>query len=205
MSERGQLFYLMGASGAGKDSLIRYARLHLSKPESVKFAKRYITRPPNATGDRNHHAIEPAEFDRLLRKGHFAMHWMRHGCRYGISKEIDTWLDEGKGVVINGSRQYYPQARKNYPGLHAILVQANHGLLRERLLRRRRDTPANIEERMQWAKDLIHIENQDETFTTIDNNGPLEIAGEKFLALLQAGCDEPTSRCQEPKTRRPWA
>ena len=27
MTVRGQLFYLMGASGAGKDSLIRYAQL----------------------------------------------------------------------------------------------------------------------------------------------------------------------------------
>ena len=185
MSGRGQLFYVMGASGAGKDSLIQYARQHLGKSKSVKFAKRYITRPPNTEGDVNHHSIGPAEFDRRLGKGHFAMHWMRHGCQYGISREIDIWLDEGKGVVINGSRQYYSQARKDYPGLHAILIQADHDLLRERLLTRGRDSPENIEKRMQWAEDLINFENQDETFSIINNNGPLRIAGEKFLAILQ--------------------
>ena len=185
MSEPGQLFYLMGASGAGKDSLIQYARHHLAKLESIKFAKRYITRPPDTAGDRNHHPILPTEFDRLLRKGHFAMHWMRHGFQYGISKEIDIWLKKGKKVVINGSRQYYSQARKDYPRLHAILVRADQDLLRQRLLARRRDTLANIDKRMQRSEDFINFENQNETFTIINNNGPLEIAGDKFLTLLQ--------------------
>ncbi|MEA3332277.1 MAG: phosphonate metabolism protein/1,5-bisphosphokinase (PRPP-forming) PhnN [Pseudomonadota bacterium] len=186
MPKSGQLFYLIGASGAGKDSLIRYARQHLTKPKSIKFAKRYITRPTDPKSDGNHHAIELAKFDRLLKNDYFAMHWNRHGCRYGISKEIDTWLDEGRGVVINGSRQYLPQALRDYPGLHAILVQADHDLLRERLQARRRDNPANIEERMQSAKDFIKLENQTETFTIINNNGPLKLAGKEFLAILQA-------------------
>ena len=188
MPVRGQLFYLMGASGAGKDSLIRYAQLHPNSLKSVRFAKRYITRPPDpASGDNNHHYIKPAKFDDLLKKGHFAMHWMRHGFYYGIDRKIDTWLDEGKSVVINGSRQYFPQALKYYPKLHGILVLADHHLLLKRLKARHRDTPANIEKRMQSVKNGITLKNQAETFTTINNNGPLKIAGEKFLAILQVG------------------
>ncbi len=186
MPERGQIYYLMGASGAGKDSLIKYAKLHSNRLKSIRIAKRYITRPPDTTtGDDDHHYIKPAEFDNFLKKNRFAMHWMRHGFSYGISKKIDTWLDEGKGVVINGSRQYLPQALNNYPGLHAILVQADHHLLYERLKTRRRDTSANIKKRMQWAEDDMTSDNQAATFTIINNNGPLKIAGEKFLAILQ--------------------
>ena len=186
MPEPGQLFYLMGASGAGKDSLIQYARQHLAKLKSIKFAKRYITRPPNTAIEGNHYAISPVEFDRLLKNDYFAMHWSRHGFQYGISKEIDIWLKEGKGVIINGSRQYYLKALNDYPGLHAVLIQADLGILRKRLLMRRRDSPENIEKRMRWAEDFIKFEAQNEPYTIINNNALLKIAGEKFLKILQA-------------------
>ncbi len=187
MPEPGQLFYLMGASGAGKDSLIRYAREHLTKLKAIKFAKRYITRPTDSENDGNHHAIEPVEFDQLLKNDYFAMHWNRHGFQYGISKEIDIWLKEGKQVIINGSRQYYLKARNNYPELHAVLIQADREILHKRLLTRQRDSPENIEKRMQWAEDKIKFEDQNELFTIINNNASLKIAGEKFLAILQSG------------------
>ncbi|MCD6532518.1 MAG: phosphonate metabolism protein/1,5-bisphosphokinase (PRPP-forming) PhnN [Deltaproteobacteria bacterium] len=177
----------MGASGAGKDSLIRYAREHLTKLKSIKFAKRYITRQTHPESDGNHHAIKPAEFERLLKKDYFAMHWCRHGFQYGISKEIDIWLKEGKKIIINGSRQYYSKARNDYPGLHAVLVQADRDILHKRLLMRQRDKPENIVERMQWAEDKIKFEDQNELFTIINNNTSLKIAGEKFLTILQSG------------------
>ena len=186
MPESGQLFYLMGASGAGKDSLIQYARQHLAKLELIKFAKRYITRPTNTESDRDHHAIDPLEFERFLKNDYFAIHWSRHGYQYGISREIDIWLEEGKGVIINGSRQYYLKARKDYPGLHAVLVRADQEILRKRLLLRGRDSPEDIEKRMQWAEDNIKFNDQNELFTIINNNASLKIAGEKFLAILQA-------------------
>lgn len=176
----------MGASGAGKDSLIRYARQHLNKLGSVRFPKRYITRPINTMHDDNHHAISSEEFDRLQKSNYFAMHWCRHGFQYGISEEIDIWLEKGKRVVINGSRQYYLEARNDYPRLHAILVQADPEILRKRLQTRQRDSPENIEKRMQWAENRIKFEDQNELFTVINNNGSLKIAGEKFLAILQA-------------------
>jgi len=187
MPDSGQLFYLMGASGAGKDSLIRYAQQYFTKSKLIRFAKRYITRPTNPESDYTHHDIEPMEFKQLLKKNYFAMHWNRHGYQYGISREIDIWLKEGKGVVINGSRQYYLKARKHYPKLHAVLVQADREILHKRLLTRQRDLPENIEKRMQWAEDKINFkdQNQNKLFTIINNNGSLKIAGEKFLNILQ--------------------
>ena len=43
-TETGQLIYVMGPSGAGKDSLLGYARERLAEQPLV-FAHRYITRP----------------------------------------------------------------------------------------------------------------------------------------------------------------
>ncbi|MCD6292370.1 MAG: phosphonate metabolism protein/1,5-bisphosphokinase (PRPP-forming) PhnN [Deltaproteobacteria bacterium] len=185
MAESGQLFYLMGASGAGKDSLIRYAQQRLIRQKSIVFAQRYITRPNNTENDGNHYAIAPAEFEQLLKNDFFALHWNRHGFHYGIRREIDTWLREGKKVVINGSRQYYLTAQKIYPQLHAILVKADREILHKRLLTRQRDSPGNIEKRMQWAEDHFNFKSQNNLFSIIENNSSLKIAGEKFLDILQ--------------------
>jgi ribose 1,5-bisphosphokinase len=58
MKDKGWLYYLVGASGCGKDSLLTYARQHLKKIEMVFFAHRYITRPP-ADGGENRIALKP--------------------------------------------------------------------------------------------------------------------------------------------------
>jgi hypothetical protein len=56
----GQLIYVMGPSGAGKDSLLGFAREKVPG-EPVVFAHRYITRP---TGNgENHIALTPEEFE----------------------------------------------------------------------------------------------------------------------------------------------
>ncbi len=185
MFKPGKIFYIMGASGAGKDSLIRYASKHLDNQKSIMFAKRYITRCADIGEYGNHIHISPRDFDLLLKKNHFAMYWNRHGFQYGIGKEIDRWLEKGKSVVINGSRQYFSQALKDYPGMHAILVKADRNLLLQRLQARQRESPKKIEERMQQNNDVFRFEEQDKRFTIIKNDDSLKIAGEKFLKILR--------------------
>ena len=109
MKDKGQLIYMVGASGCGKDSLIAYARQRLCSMDKLLFAHRYITRPP-AEGAENHIALKPEEFLNRLEKGFFAMNWQSHGYHYGIGIEIDHWLSKGCQVVVNGSRSYLPNA-----------------------------------------------------------------------------------------------
>ncbi len=82
------LFYLIGASGSGKDSLMDYARQRLQN-RPLLFAHRYITRPSDFNGE-NHIALSEEEFFQRLHSGLFAMHWHSHGYHYGIGIEIDT-------------------------------------------------------------------------------------------------------------------
>ena len=58
---RPPLVYVMGPSGAGKDTLLRAARARLEGGD-VFFAHRYITRDP-VPGDENFIALSPAEFE----------------------------------------------------------------------------------------------------------------------------------------------
>ncbi len=55
---KARLIYVMGASGSGKDSLMRYAREKLAKHSNIVFAHRYITRPADAGGE-NHCVAHP--------------------------------------------------------------------------------------------------------------------------------------------------
>jgi ribose 1,5-bisphosphokinase len=139
----GRLFYVVGASGVGKDSLIAYARERLADSERIVFAHRYITRVPQPGGE-NHIELTETEFAQRERLGLFAMIWESHGYRYGVGLEIDVWLERGLTVIVNGSRDYVSSARQR------LGVKAPADVLR------------------------------------IDNDGTLEEAGERLVALLKA-------------------
>jgi ribose 1,5-bisphosphokinase len=177
-----QLFYVVGASGVGKDSLMEYARLRINGSMPVLFAHRYITRPPKE-GNENHVYVSPEEFRLRRDKGLFTLHWVSHGLYYGIGKEIDTWMDKGFHVVVNGSRQYLPVALGRYPRLLTIVIEADPDVIRHRLENRGRETASDIEQRLQrqpdrWATSSGRI--------SIHNNGPLEEGGDALIAALAA-------------------
>ena len=180
----GRLYYVVGASGAGKDSVMRYAREALGRDHEVLFAHRYITRPLRAGGE-NHIALSTEEF--LLRKRHglFAMDWESHGFRYGIGIEIDAWLAQALTVVVNGSRSYLPVARRRYPQLNAVWITARPQNLAARLAQRGRETRVQILARLRRNSKLGSMPAVHELH--ISNDGPLEAAGGRFVSLLSGG------------------
>ncbi len=176
----GTLFYIAGASGAGKDTLINYCRSQINGMLPVIFAHRYITRPANAGGE-NHVHLSEDEFKLRLKHRLFAMHWVSHGLYYGIGVEIDLWLKSGFNVVINGSREYLPLALEQYPSLKPILIEASAETIKKRLLKRGREDSESIAERID-RRQQININSA--LFTSIHNNGLLEDAGNELLATL---------------------
>ena len=184
MEDKSQLFYVVGASGCGKDSLMTYARQHLKGHEMVFFAHRYITRPP-VDGGENHVALKREEFLKRLEKGFFTMHWESYGYHYGIGIEIDHWLSKGCRVVVNGSRSYLPKAKDQYPKLKVIWIDASHAELQRRLESRGRETAEQIMARLDRNRILKKglIGSIPDTII-INNNGVLDIAGEMLVKNL---------------------
>lgn len=176
----GKLFYVIGPSGSGKDSLMRYGRERLAGSPDVVFAHRYITRPVELHGE-NHVALSETEFDARLAASLFAMHWGSHGLRYGIGREINLWLAKGCNVVMNGSREYLPEARRGYPALIPVLVAVSPEVLAARLRARGRETEDQITRRLERSRQFVRPEGQVET---IQNDGELREAGERFVQLL---------------------
>ena len=178
-----RLYYVVGASGAGKDSLIQYARGALAARAAIVCAQRYITRSVQSDGE-NHVALTKDEF--LQRKRHelFAMTWQSHGYHYGIGAEIDVWLAKGLDVVVNGSRSYIPSAIARYPKLQVIWISAAPQLLAARLARRGRESRAEISARLQ-RNARLGVEPPPGALH-INNEGPLESAGSLLVKLLTA-------------------
>jgi len=174
-SARGRLIYLAGPSGSGKDSLLAWLRGR--KLPGVVFARRIITRPAISGGEQ-HAAVAPTQFDHMLERGEFAMHWRSNGCSYGIGCEILESLQHGGTVVVNGSREYLAQARTLFPALEFVHVTAPTEFLRSRLAARGREAPNEIEQRLARHPRAIAPCLQ------IVNDGPLERAGEALLAYI---------------------
>ena len=176
-----RLIYIAGASGSGKDSLMRYAREQLAGEGHIQFAHRYITRPAGAHGE-NHIALSPQEFQSRLAAGLFAMHWRSHDLDYGIGVEVLHWLGNGLTVVINGSREYLPKAQSQYPELVPVVIEVSPSLLRQRLLARGRESEQEINERLARNEAWRSITMEAEV---IGNDGPLVVAGNHLVELIR--------------------
>ena len=177
----GRLFYVVGASGVGKDSLIEYARERLAETHAIAFAHRYITRAAESGGE-NHIELTAGEFEQRERLGLFAMAWESHGYRYGIGIEIDAWLSKGIAVVVNGSRGYVPSVRARYPQIGIVWISADPQAVEARLEQRGRESRDEIDARL--ARNGRLGVAAPPGVLRIDNDGTLEEAGERLVALL---------------------
>lgn len=186
-----RLVYVVGPSGAGKDSVIAYARARLRPESNVVFARRSITRPP-FKADEDHVPVSEQEFDTLLATGAFAMHWRANGLAYGIGREICTWLDGGSTVVVSGSREYLSHALADFPAMRVVHVTAAPGILRERMISRGREDPAAVEARLARAAALTLPEGIPAIL--IRNDGRLEVAGSALLECLESVAGKGSSR-----------
>jgi ribose 1,5-bisphosphokinase len=178
----GRLVYVMGPSGAGKDSVIGFAR-SAGNPAKMAFAHRYITRPATQDAE-NHIALSEAEFEIRHQAGWFALSWHSHGLRYGIGREIDLWLGSGCAVVVNGSRAYLPEAAQRYPDLLPVLITAPLGIRLARLEARNRESGGDIQARIERQIDISPLS---ERIVQIENSHALAMAGTAFLKLLDDG------------------
>ncbi len=177
----GQLIYLIGASGSGKDSVINEVKKQLDADMPVLFAHRYITRPAEMGGE-NYISLSEQEFTIRQKAELFAMSWNSHGYRYGIGTEINLWMQQGFFVVVNGSREYLPLASSIYPDMMVCLIKVSKEKLQERLLARGRETNEEIAKRLERA-DAFQVQHPN--LKVINNDYSLDKSADQFFNIIQ--------------------
>jgi ribose 1,5-bisphosphokinase len=180
------LIYVVGPSGAGKDSVLSWLRQHTPEAAPVHWARRTIDRPNSAEpGAENHEQVDTAVFQQLVADAAFAMHWDANTHRYGIRhSELTRLIDSSWCVMVNGSRAHLPMAARDYPGLTVLHITATMDVLRERLSRRGRESVEEIEARLSRSVDLAVPHGAE--LIEICNDSTLDVAGHVLLEQLQA-------------------
>jgi ribose 1,5-bisphosphokinase len=84
---------------------------------------------------------------------------------------------------VNGSRAHLPDAASAYPGLTVLHITADRVVLRERLMRRGRESIDAIEARLKRHVELTAPSGC--SWIEIRNDTTVDAAGEQLLAYLQ--------------------
>jgi phosphonate metabolism protein PhnN/1,5-bisphosphokinase (PRPP-forming) len=190
MSTPGTLALVVGASGSGKDTLLRLARAGLAGDRRFVFARRVVTRDADAEIE-DHQSVDRAAFAAMRKQGAFALDWEAHGLDYGLPAGIADDIAAGRIVVCNGSRRIVADAAARFPRCCVLLVEAHREVRARRLALRGREGAAEIATRLRREVDLT----PDAVATIrIDNSGDLAIAATAMLVvLLNIAANEPTA------------
>jgi phosphonate metabolism protein PhnN/1,5-bisphosphokinase (PRPP-forming) len=173
---------VVGASGAGKDTLIAGARAALSGNRQFVFPIRFITRGGEAGGE-VHMPLDQSEFDQLAEGGFFALHWEAHGLKYGVPSSIGDDLARGRHVIVNVSRKIVAAAAASFARIHVMRVTAPPPILAERLRARGREPPDQIASRLASAEEEVPASI---SHVLIDNSGAIADGVRAFLAAIEA-------------------
>lgn len=175
-----RLIYVMGPSGAGKDSVLAWLRAHLPTEMPVHWARRTITRAAQAGGEA-HEATDAEGFELLRSQGAFALSWHANGLHYGVRHTELARMQQDHWVLVNGSRAHLPHAMQSHAGLQVVHITADPATLMQRLTLRQRETPEEICQRLERVSAFVLPQGAIE----ILNNGTLADAGRSLLFALE--------------------
>jgi len=143
----GCFFFVVGPSGAGKDSLLSGV-LPFLPTDAFVFARRVITREA-VTHTEDHDSCTEAIFLEREKNGEFLITWQAHGLSYGLPISLLEAIERDVHVIANGSRNMITELQKKVPSLQVIEISAPLDILRARLNSRSRETPEEIDRRLQ--------------------------------------------------------
>ena len=176
----GRLVVVAGPSGAGKDTLLRFARGLLRSDPNIVFPHRVVTREPSAAED--HDALSEADFAAAVAAGGFAFWWYAHGLNYAVRIAVDDDIRAGKTMVCNVSRAVIAELRYRYANVRVVLVTAPSDVLAARLAARGRVTDGPLATRLARGAPAQSDLTPD---VVIENIGNLQNGGELLVAAIR--------------------
>ena len=169
---------IVGASGAGKDSLLKAAKAYFTqcgdKKPKVHFIPRYIDRIPDQN-EANFY-IDTQSFEIL--QDFFISKWRANSHNYGIAKHC---LHKEGINIISISRSAIKDFEAYCKNVSVIEVFVPLHILQTRLEQRGRENKAQIAKRLENANKKTYAKN----LYRFENAKPLEESGREFVCLIE--------------------
>lgn len=179
--QTGTLFYIVGPSGAGKDTLIAGAMEQLAGTGRYVKTRRLITRPESVGED--HIPVDPDTFERMAQAGAFLHSWEAHGLRYGLPVSILGELKRGRNVLANGSRAAMPDLSGVVDRFVVVEITAPAEVLKDRLMGRGRETETEVDARVARAAQPLQVAGD---FAQVMNDTTVPAAVTRLITTLES-------------------
>jgi len=150
--KKGLVFVLSAPAGTGKTTLVRMLREEFS---CVRESISCTTRAPRQgeLQGKDYHFLTREAFQEKVKKEAFLEYADVFGDCYGTSKEyVAEELSKGHQVILVIDTQGAMQIKEKIPAIFVFVSPPSFDELKERLLKRKTETPEKIERRLLWAK-----------------------------------------------------
>lgn len=176
--QAGFFIAIVGASGVGKDSMIRAIQKTLPE-DAFCFPRRIVTRPPDENEANLY--MPPDEFEKSAARGDFVLAWSANGHSYALPESVGVAIREGRHVIANLSRKVIPVLRGTFSRVLVVHVTADRSIVEARLVARGREGMCEREARVQ--RGLI-LDDEVQADIRIENNGALDDCAERLRSVL---------------------
>jgi guanylate kinase len=179
------IFVISGPSGCGKSTLVLHV---LDVLPRLAFSVSHTTRPKREGEEegKDYYFVGKEEFEAMIAGNRLAEWAVVHGNLYGTSKrelelrgggvDTDVILD----IDVQGARQIKERHKK---GLYIFVLPPSFSQLKERLVKRGKDSPEVISRRLSMARKEIRAYPQ---FDYIIINDSLEAAKRELESIILA-------------------
>jgi len=152
-----KLFVISAPSGAGKNTLIQYA---LTNVPGLVYSISATTRNPRSgeANGREYFFKTPEAFKAMIAGGELAEYQeVYEGVSYGTPRVfIEDNLRQGRSVILDIDVYGKTRLEQVFPQAVSIFIDVpSTAVLRERLERRKSESPAEIEKRLRKAEEEI--------------------------------------------------
>ena len=159
----GCLYVIVAPSGAGKSSLVNAL---LEREPDIGLSISTTTRPPRPGEEsgREYFFVSREQFAEMIKRGEFLEHAEVYGNFYGTSRRwIEKTRGKGSDVLLEIDWQGARAVKKLFRDMTYIyILPPSIEMLRERLVKRGKDTKEVIERRLAAAReDLKHVHEAD--------------------------------------------
>lgn len=182
MSSRGRLVVISGPSGCGKTTVCR----RLREDPRVSWSVSATTRPPKdgEVDGADYHFLDRATFEGWIAGERFIEYEQFCGQLYGTPRApLEEALAAGRFMLVDAEAKGTLRLMKAYPdGLFIFLDPPSRGELRRRIEGRGRDSPEQVERRLESAAEQMSYRHH---YPVVLTNDDLENTVARIRALMK--------------------